>query len=142
MAIITLVGKELAKEGLEFQYFGSLLECRGCKLRNVCFNLEEGKWYRVVKVRDKEHDCKVHASGKVVTVEVEEIPVPLLVDVKTVVEGETLEFRHLNCRDVECEEKSLCNPHGLRDGTKIKVVKVEGTVKCGAREFKKILVTW
>ena len=142
MAIITLVGKELAKEGLEFQYLGPLLECRGCKLKNVCFNLDEGKWYRVVKVRDEEHDCKVHEGGKVVTVEVEEIPVLIAIPAKTVVEGEVMEFKRTNCHNLDCEEKDLCNPIGLRDGTKIKIVKIEGTMKCGNKEFKKVLVTW
>ena len=141
MTIITLVGKELAKEGMEFQYVGPLLECRGCKLRNVCFNLDEGKWYRIVKVRDKEHDCKVHESSKVVTVEVEEIPVPIIVDAKTVVEGETLEYRRIPCRDCDCPEEYV-NPLGLREGTKVKVIKVEGTIRCGNRDYKKILVTW
>ncbi|NPA74962.1 MAG: UPF0179 family protein [Euryarchaeota archaeon] len=139
--MITLVGKELAKEGLEFQYVGPLMECRACKLKNVCFNLDEGKWYRVVKVRDKEHECKVHEGGKVVTVEVEEIPVPLLLDVKTVVEGEVIEYHRMNCHG-ECDDPTLCRPIGLRDGTKIKIVKIEGKVKCGNKEFYKVLVTW
>ncbi len=142
MAIITLVGKDMAKEGLEFQYMGPLMECRGCKLKNVCFNLDEGKWYRVVKVRDKEHECRVHNDGKVVTVEVEEIPVPILVAAKTVVEGEVLEYHRVSCHHADCEDRELCMPMGLRDGTKIKVVKIVGTVECGGREFKKVLVTW
>ncbi len=141
MAIITLVGKELAKEGLEFQYIGPLMECRACKLKNVCFNLDEGKWYRVVKVRDKEHDCKVHEGGKVVTVEVEEIPVEIVVDAKTVVEGETLEFHKIPAKDCNCDP-DLCAPLGLRDGTKVKIVKILGTVKCGNKSFKKVQVTW
>jgi len=142
MAIITLVGKELAEEGMEFQYLGPLLECRACKLKNVCFNLDEGKWYRVVKVREKEHDCKVHESGKVVTVEVEEIPVPLLLDLKTVVEGEVIEYHRINCHSYGCDEKELCRPAGLRTGTKIKIEKIEGHMKCGDKEFVKVLVTW
>ncbi len=141
MAILTLVGKELAKEGMEFQYIGPLIECRGCKLKKICFALDEGKWYRVVKVRDKEHECKVHNSGKVVTVEVEEIPVEIAIDAKTVVEGETIEFHRINPKDCECEQ-DLCSPLGLRDGTKVKIVEVVGTIKCGNRDLKKVRVTW
>ncbi len=142
MAIITLVGKELAKEGLEFQYLGPLMECRGCKLKNVCFNLDEGKWYRVVKVRDKEHPCKVHEGDAVVTVEVEEIPVPVYLDLKTVVEGEVIEYHRIPCREPGCEKLELCKPPGLRDGTRIKIVKILGREKCGDKEFTKVLITW
>ena len=141
--MITLIGKELAEEGLEFQYFGPLLECRSCKLKNVCFNLDEGKWYRITKIRDKEHDCKVHDGDKVVTVEVEEIPVPLVISAKSVVEGETIAFKPINCKEYGCEYYELCHPFGLREGTKVKIMKVEGEVKCPRKkDLKKVLVTW
>jgi len=141
--MITLIGKELAKEGLEFQYLGPLLECRNCKLKNVCFNLDEGKWYRITGVRDKEHDCKVHDEGKVVTVEVEELPVPLAVGAKGVVEGETLTFKPVNCKEYECEFYELCHPLGLREGTKIKIEKIVEDIKCPKnKNLKKVLVTW
>jgi len=141
--MITLIGKELAKEGLEFQYLGPLLECRNCKLKNVCFNLDEGKWYRITGVRDKEHDCKVHDEGKVVTVEVEELPIPLAVGAKGVVEGETLTFKPVNCKEYECEFYELCHPLGLREGTKIKIEKIVEDIKCPKnKSLKKVLVTW
>ena len=142
--MITLIGKNLAKKGMEFQYIGPLLECRDCKLKNVCFNLDEGKWYRITKVRDKEHDCKVHEGEKVVTVEVEEIPVPIAVELNTVVEGETIVYRRINYRDHNCKEDyELFHPIGLRDGMKIRIVKVAGDIKCkNNKTFKKVLVTW
>ncbi len=142
--MITLIGEKLAREGLEFQYLGPLLECRDCKLKNVCFNLDEGKWYRIKKVRNKEHKCKVHEGNKVVTVEVEEIPVPIVIDVSTVVEGETIEYRRINHRDYECGgDYDLYHPIGLRDGMKIKIVKIEGEIKCKKdKTLKKVLVTW
>lgn len=141
--MITLIGKDLAKEGLEFQYLGPLLECRSCKLKNVCFNLDEGKWYRITKIRDKEHDCKVHDGGKAVTVEVEEIPVPLAVEVRNVVEGESITFKPINCKEYGCEFYDLCHPLGLREGTKVKITKVEGEIDCPKKKgIKKVLVTW
>ncbi len=141
--MITLIGKSLAQEGVEFQYLGPLQDCRGCKLKNVCFNLEEGKWYRITKVRDKEHDCKVYNDGKVVTVEVEEIPVELVIAAKNVVEGETITFKPANCKEYGCEFYELCNPRGLREGTKIKVEKIEGKVSCPKKkDLTKVLVTW
>ncbi len=142
--MITLIGKSLAQEGLEFQYRGPLLECRSCKLKNVCFNLDEGKWYRITKVRDKEHDCKVHESGKVVTVEVEEIPVPIVIAAKNVVEGETIVYKPINCKEYSCEYYQLCHPIGLREGFKIKIVKVLEDIPCNGnkKNLKKVLVTW
>ncbi len=141
--MITLIGKDLAKEGMEFQYLGPLLECKNCKLKNVCFNLDEGKWYRITKIRDKEHDCKVHDGGKVVTVEVEEIPVPLALSAKSVVEGETISFKPVNCKEYDCEYYELCHPMGLREGTKIKIEKIEGEINCPRnKDLKKVLVTW
>jgi uncharacterized protein (UPF0179 family) len=141
--MITLIGKDLAKEGMEFQYLGPLLECKNCKLKNVCFNLDEGKWYRITKIRDKEHDCKVHDEGKVVTVEVEELPVPVVISAKSVVEGETISFKPVNCKEYDCEYYELCHPMGLREGTKIKIEKIEGEVNCPKnKDLKKVLVTW
>ncbi len=142
--MITLIGEKLAKKGLEFQYIGPLMECRDCKLKNVCFNLDEGKWYRVTKVRDKEHKCKVHEGNKVVTVEVEEIPVPIAVDANTVVEGETIIYKRIKYRDYDCNgDYHLFHPVGLRDGMKIKIVKIEGDIKCKNNKIlKKVLVTW
>ena len=140
--MITLIGKALAEEGLEFQYRGPLMECRTCKLKNVCFNLDEGKWYRITKIRDKEHDCKIHEGGKVVTVEVEEIPVPIIISAKNVVEGETITYKPVNCRDAKCEYYPLCHPIGLREGDKIKIVKVLENVECDKKNLKKVLVTW
>ncbi|OYT60348.1 hypothetical protein B6U71_00955 [Euryarchaeota archaeon ex4484_178] len=140
--MITLIGKALAEEGLEFQYRGPLMECRTCKLKNVCFNLDEGKWYRITKIRDKEHDCKIHEGGKVVTVEVEEIPVPIIISAKNVVEGETITYKPVSCRDTKCEYYPLCHPIGLREGDKIKIVKVLENVECDKKNLKKVLVTW
>jgi len=140
--MITLIGKALAEEGLEFQYRGPLMECRTCKLKNVCFNLDEGKWYRITKIRDKEHDCKIHEGGKVVTVEVEEIPVPIIISAKNVVEGETITYKPVKCRETKCEYYSLCHPIGLREGDKIKIVKVLENVECDKKNLKKVLVTW
>ncbi|HHE75586.1 MAG TPA: UPF0179 family protein [Candidatus Aciduliprofundum boonei] len=142
--MITLIGQSLAKEGFEFQYRGPLLECRSCKLKNVCFNLDEGKWYRITKVRDKEHECKIHEGGKVVTVEVEEIPVPIAISTKNVVEGETIAYKPINCKEYACEYYHFCHPLGLRDGFKIKIVKVVDNIECkgNKKNLKKVLVTW
>ena len=75
MVLVTLVGEQLAVEGEEFTYLGSNNECRNCQLKTVCFNLKPGRKYRITKLRDKHHDCNIH-EGKVIVVEVEELPAP------------------------------------------------------------------
>ncbi|PJB22268.1 MAG: hypothetical protein CO114_00925, partial [Euryarchaeota archaeon CG_4_9_14_3_um_filter_38_12] len=72
MVLVTLVGEKIAKKDNEFIYIGSLPECRGCKLKTVCFNLDEGRRYKITNIRDIHHDCKIHEGG-VRIVEVEKI---------------------------------------------------------------------
>lgn len=31
--------------------------CEDCRIRTICFNLEKGARYRIVKLRDTYHDC-------------------------------------------------------------------------------------
>ena len=63
MVIITLIGEHLAKEGEEFVYRGPLTECRDCKLKGVCFNLDAGGLYRIRSVRPVHHECRIHEEG-------------------------------------------------------------------------------
>jgi uncharacterized protein (UPF0179 family) len=72
MPLLTLIGNRLAKEGNEFIYIGPNNECRNCKLKTVCFNLKPGKNYKITKLRNKRHDCKVH-DGSAIAVEVKEL---------------------------------------------------------------------
>ena len=57
MTLITLIGEEMAREGAEFYFLGPLTECKDCRLKGVCFNLEQGSRYRVSEVRDA-HLCR------------------------------------------------------------------------------------
>jgi len=56
MVAITLVGEKQAREGQMFVFVGPLTECRDCKLKTVCFNLEEGRTYVIKSVRTVHHD--------------------------------------------------------------------------------------
>ncbi len=58
MVVITLIGEHQAKEGEQFVYRGPLTECRECKLKAVCFNLDPGSMYRIKKIRDVHHECR------------------------------------------------------------------------------------
>jgi hypothetical protein len=52
---VTLIGKELAKNGLEFIYEGMIDECTPCRLNKACNNLLKGRRYRIVGVRPTGH---------------------------------------------------------------------------------------
>ncbi len=141
MAIVTLIGKELAKKGTEFVYLGPLTECRDCKLRNACFNLEPGRMYRISKVRDTEHECKIHEGGKVVAVEVEKVPVEAAIPSKMAVEGTVIRFESQKCLNIGCASYPLCNPLGLKEGSRYRVIKIKGDVKCPeGRTLKSVLL--
>ena len=71
MAKVSLIGVDLAEEGMEFTFVQPLKECSECKVKNVCFNLEQGRNYRVTAVRKKEIPCNVYNKGKVMAIEVE-----------------------------------------------------------------------
>lgn len=126
MALITLVGKKLAKVGNEFIYVGITQKCRNCRLKTVCSNLQEGRTYKIVKIRDKSHDCDLHEEG-VIAVEVEKMPA--VVNVKSE-EAEATAVNHhkINCDDTFCKEYEACVPP-IKE-KEYKILKVIGDVKC------------
>jgi len=129
MVIVTLVGELQAKKNESFIYCGPISECRECKLKTVCFNLEVGKRYRVTSVRDVHHDCKIHQDG-VRVVEVENTYIPAAVQSKMALEGASITFDVHNCENLSCTNYRLCNPFGVASGTKFKIVKVENEIDC------------
>src|SRR5512136_2692138 len=56
MVLVTVVGELQCKKGYEFVFGGPIAECRDCKVKNVCFHLEQDKRYRVVEIRDGHHE--------------------------------------------------------------------------------------
>jgi uncharacterized protein (UPF0179 family) len=139
MVLVTLVGEQLAKKDKDFIYTGSLSECRDCKLKNVCFNLEDGCRYKITNIRDIHHDCKIHEGG-VRIVEVEKIPIPACIESKNAVEGETISINP-DCKNIGCDFYKLCSPVGVESGTKLKITKVKGDIKCPEnKNLKEVLL--
>jgi uncharacterized protein (UPF0179 family) len=137
---ITLIGEKLAIKNLEFQYLKPLLDCRDCKLKNVCFNLDEGKHYQIIGIRDKQHDCKLHDGSKVISVEVEEISYYISIPVKTAIAGSTISYQPIICDDISCENFCLCNPK-INENSKIVIEKIEDEINCKkGKNLKKVLV--
>ena len=128
MVLVTLVGEQLAVEGEEFTYLGSNNECKGCQLKTVCFNLKPGRHYRITKLREKNHDCNIH-EGKVVVVEVEELPLTVAIP-KVTPEGETTQVKKQTCKNIGCESFEICTNIGLQNGRSYTVKKAHEKIQC------------
>ena len=123
--VFTLIGKLLAVEGLEFVYFSSdPEECEDCNLRDACHNLEDRWHYKIVGVRDVEHDCGLHEGG-VKGVDVEPVPVEIAVEGRGV-EGSILSCK-LRCDADGCGNFIYC---ATAEGKKVKILKDLGKLEC------------
>lgn len=128
MVLVTLVGEQLALQGLEFTYLGSNSECRNCQLKTVCFNLKQGRTYRITKIRDKSHDCNIH-EGKVIVVEVEELPLTVAIS-KEHPEGATITIEKKDCKNIGCDSYDVCTNIALQNGKNYTIKKVYEKIKC------------
>jgi uncharacterized protein (UPF0179 family) len=140
MVLVTLVGEQLAVEGEEFTYLGSNSECRNCQLKTVCFNLKPGRDYRITKLRDKYHECGIH-EGKVVVVEVEELPLAVAIT-KELSEGTTTTIEKKDCKNIGCDSFEICINTALQNGKRYTVKKVYEKIECPRHyELYKVDVT-
>ena len=79
--MITLIGKELAKEGVSFIFYESAEECSTCRFKASCVDsLKEGHRYTITEVRDVEQKCPIHENDKVQVVSVENAEFTILTD--------------------------------------------------------------
>ena len=105
---ITLAGKNLAIEGMEFIYEGESPACEGCKLHKVCHNLRPRRRYRIVNVRTNTlHSCNVNNEGAY-TVEVVVAPIKSAVPLERAILHSRVTFE-TNCTETGCPNFSLCN---------------------------------
>lgn len=139
MVEITLVPIEFAREGVEFQYLGAAADCKECKLKNVCLRLQEGKCYRVVRVRDAEHECKIHNRGKVIVAEVEEIPLKIVVNKKVAIEGAIVDYQNIRCKNRDCQYYEYCRPYRI-GAEKVKIEKILQEISCPLKIIDPVLV--
>ncbi|MEE9115843.1 MAG: UPF0179 family protein [Thermoplasmata archaeon] len=138
--LITLVGERQVKEGNEFIYLGSLTECKECKLKGVCFNLEEGRKYKIKSVRGVRHDCEIFDES-VRVVEVEQAPLTVASNGKGAIVGSTITYNFPNCNELSCSSYRLCHPIALRSGGKGKILEVGKDLDCTkAFELKEITI--
>ena len=127
--MITVIGERQAKVDGRFIYLGPLTECKECKLKGVCFNLDAGALYRIVEVRDVKHECKVHEDG-VRVVKVEKERMEGVVPKKGAMEGTTITWEVIKCDRLGCENYRLCHPLGIDKGHKARISKIIGNLEC------------
>jgi uncharacterized protein (UPF0179 family) len=125
---ITLIGSRLAREGEDFIFMGESRECKKCKLKRTCLNLEPGRKYRVVKLRgDTVHECFIHDSG-VMTVEVESSPVVAAIESRKAVVGSKVSYEPPKCKEFNDSIYDILYPEGIKEGDKCTVLKVLGSM--------------
>lgn len=126
MTLITLIGKDLAKNGVEFVYVGQTQTCKKCRLKTVCSNLREGRTYHIVKVREKEHKCALHEGG-VMVVEVEQLPAEVNIR-KEEAEGTVVAYQPIKCNNSLCNEYTAC-VSGIKE-KEYKIIRTMDDVEC------------
>lgn len=127
--MITLIGRNLAKEGLIFINYGASKKCETCRFKSSCLDsLDEGRMYVIKDIKDIEHPCPIHEGGKVKVIDVEKADIEALVTSKGAFEGSTVVFDAPDC-DEDCSMKYLCFPEGLYQNDKCRIVKVIGRPK-------------
>ncbi len=124
--VVTLIGANLAKEGEEFIFWGASKRCEECRLKNSCTNLEVGRRYRVVKVRNEiKHDCYIHEGG-VCVVEVTESTIQAAINSSRAFKNSKIVFEPAHCEETTCTLFDSCHPAGLRAGDRCTILEILG----------------
>jgi uncharacterized protein (UPF0179 family) len=111
-------------------------ECSGCKINKICQDLVAGRRYKVVGLRDKEHDCPIHEGGKVRVVEVEEVPLEMSIPARKALDGALVKLDEEECPLTWCSNHWLCRRaiYGT-DDLKVGIISVHEELSC-PRELK------
>ncbi len=131
MSPVTLIGERIAKPEGTFVFVGPQPECRECKLKAACLQLERGRLYRISGVRDVHHEkeCRYHENG-VRVVEVKLATIDTSLKAKLAIEGSIVEYKRPVCSNHECENYLLCHPHGLEEAAKVRIAESLKPLSC------------
>ena len=128
--LITLVGVRQAQIGYAFIHQGSSSCCEGCKYFRICIqNLEVGRIYRIVGLRENIFQCENHETG-VRVVEVTESDIYTIIPHKQAVKGAVITFHPQSCDVQSCENHNLCVPRGLFEGDRCFLLEIGESVVC------------
>ncbi len=139
MPIITLLNHMVARKGFRFIQGQPSEECLRCRLRPVCLDkLKPNHLYEVTKVTNIKNSCKLYEY--VVTVEVEEKPVLLVIPKRLALEGLKFTYKPIECGEVKCPYRIFCNTEYLKNDVPVKVVSVKEKVNCRVSKEAMVLV--
>jgi len=128
--VITLIGVRQAREGYAFIHQGSGPNCKNCGYYRVCIeNLEEGRVYRVVGVRENVFQCGVHEGG-VRVVEVVESDIEAALPLRMAMEGVSIPFERVECEASSCVNHGLCVPRGLVNADRCTILRIGEKIEC------------
>ena len=129
MAAITLISEAQARKGGRFHYLGPQPECSECKLKSVCFNLEQGNLYEITEVRGQTHECALN-EDRVRVVEIKKVAQRSVAPKKSAIEGIVITFQGQECGRMDCANYAGCHPGALMNGKKYSVIEIEGNAEC------------
>lgn len=135
--MITLVSTTIAHKGFTFIHEGKTpKECKTCRFVKTCIhNLERGRRYTIIKVRDITHPCLL--GGTVTVVEVSEPEIIMFLESRLAFEGMSVTYNP-DCEG--CSEADTCMPAGLKPGDKVQIVEILGDAPCEKQKMKKVAV--
>ncbi|MCL2550477.1 MAG: UPF0179 family protein [Methanimicrococcus sp.] len=140
---ITVIGNRLAKPGETFYFLEEQAECKKCKIRGTCLNLDSGRKYEVVSVRNSTLlDCELHDGG-VLAVNVKKAPIEAFVDSKKAVVGAKISFDPVKVKSVDDDDApnvELFAPKGLLKGDKCVVKEVFEGVEKDGKTYKRVIL--
>ena len=140
--ITTLVGLLQAKIGYKFLLNEPAKECYYCDLSQVCIDsLEVGRIYKIVEVLGKKHNCNIHEGG-VIAVKVIESEIEIAINSEKAFEGAIINFQLSKCNEMNCKNYELCNPIGLKDNEKCKIIQLSHSIEKCLKKYnlKKVVV--
>ena len=129
---VSMLTEIMAKQGTEFSPYASP-KCLRCRFFNVCIgNLRPGARYKVIRVRNHKNFCPL-LSEKMYVVEVEELPVKLVVETRLAVQGMTVRYNTpSDCDDEEVRVYRVkCNPPYIMEGERISIHRVVARLSKG-----------
>lgn len=129
MVLVTLIGEPHAHIGNRFYYMGPNDECKDCRLKNVCFNLDPGAMYEIVQLRDTEHECELR-EGSVRVVVVEKVPFQAAIPKKLAIDGSMITFEPRDCPQMGCPNRKFCCPINIAEGEKHAITEVIENLDC------------
>ncbi|GAB6944627.1 UPF0179 family protein [Vulcanisaeta sp. JCM 14467] len=136
--VMTLIGREQAVVGKTFRLYSIPSECRQCKLFNICVaRLRPGRVYRIVEVKHvglpQPNKCLLTGEDMVPII-AEELPIIIPIPAKLFIEGVIITYTKslITCTDAR---KYIPNDNVLKEGTRVKLVRETGRVKCGGESY-------